>query len=325
MAVGAGLFLAAGCTRKPPGILRIRNLLSGSALALLIAQAAVAAAPPTPNAYPGPVSAMDTSYTLGPDVLGWSGNLRALFGTPTSLGQFSMLRTLLAGAPMFPPGVHPMGLMAPDRESLVVVSLEPLESLKNARLASYRVGLWPQSGLAAHDPRYASPLGFIAVTPENASTQVSKHFRLRDFLTHDQQDVWPKVLVLRASLLDKLELIEAELSRRGMHATLHVMSGFRSPQYNALGVGSRGGRASVSRHMYGDAADVFVDEDGDGRMDDLDGDGRITVRDARVLLAVAESVEVMHPDLVGGLSAYPANAEHGPFVHVDTRGKRARW
>jgi uncharacterized protein YcbK (DUF882 family) len=103
------------------------------------------------------------------------------------------------------------------------------------------------------------------------------------------------------------------------------MSGFRSPQYNAQGVGPKGGRASHSRHMYGDAADIFVDADGDGVMDDLNHDGKITVDDARVLLAIAERVESEHPELVGGLSAYPANGAHGPFVHVDVRGVRARW
>ena len=32
-----------------------------------------------------------------------------------------------------------------------------------------------------------------------------------------------------------------------------------------------------------------------------------------------------HPHLAGGLSAYPANSAHGPFVHIDARGARARW
>ena len=29
--------------------------------------------------------------------------------------------------------------------------------------------------------------------------------------------------------------------------------------------------------------------------------------------------------VVGGLGAYGSTAAHGPFVHVDTRGHRARW
>ena len=38
---------------------------------------------------------------------------------------------------------------------------------------------------------------------------------------------------------------------------MQVMSGFRTPLYNAR-AGERGGRSKISRHMYGDAADVFV-------------------------------------------------------------------
>ena len=47
--------------------------------------------------------------------------------------------------------------------------------------------------------------------------------------------------------------------------------------------------------------------------------------DALVLFDAAETVEQSNPDLVGGLSAYKANSAHGPFVHVDVRGRRARW
>ncbi len=40
---------------------------------------------------------------------------------------------------------------------------------------------------------------------------------------------------------------------------------------------------------------------------------------------LAEEVEQIHPELIGGLSAYPATGSHGPFLHVDARGHRARW
>jgi hypothetical protein len=77
--------------------------------------------------------------------------------------------------------------------------------------------------------------------------------------------------------------------------------------------------------MYGDAMDVAIDNDGDGLMDDLNGDGRVTVKDARVLAAAADRVEKAYPDLVGGIGIYaPTGAHHG-FVHIDTRGYRARW
>ena len=259
------------------------------------------------------------------EVLGSSGKLRALIGTPASLAQNPVLQPLLSGVPLDAPGVHSLRVPAPDGDALVVVALASFEEMQGDRIDAYRVGQWPTHGLAARDPRYAPPPGFIQVTRENESIPVSKRFHLRDFLTHDQQDVWPKILVLQVALLDKLELIADELERRGLPSSLRIMSGFRTPQYNAQGVGRKGGRASASRHMYGDAADVFVDANDDGAMDDLDGDGKVTIRDARVLFAVAEGIESQHPDLAGGLSAYPANSAHGPFVHVDARGVAARW
>lgn len=290
---------------------------------------AASAAKPAPETgilkFDPTVALLDSTRSSLRGVLGSSGNLRAVFGTSASLSQSLALKPLLSGVTLDAPGVHSLGLHAPDGDSLVVVTLESLDAIRGARLDAYRVGKWPTRGLALSNPRYAPPPGFIAVTPENEFTPVSKRFRLRDFLTHDQTAVWPKVLVLRVELLDKLELIGDELERRGLPGSLHVMSGFRTPQYNAQGVGRKGGRARDSRHMHGDAADVIVDANGDGRMDDLDGDGRVTIRDARVLLAVADGIEAEHPDLVGGLSAYPATSAHGPFVHVDARGVRARW
>ena len=258
-------------------------------------------------------------------VIGRSGNLQALIGLPAAFNDDPALQPLVSRVPFTEPGVHALGLAGPDGDSLVIVSMAAFPEQRPEFSSGYRTGLWPTTGLAAQNPHYTPPAGFISVTSENQATAVSKHFRLQDFLTHDQQGVWPRVLVLRPTLVDELELISEALAARGLPDQLHVMSGFRTPQYNALGVGANGGRAKDSRHMYGDAADVFVDADGDGRMDDLDGDGRVTLSDAKVLFDVAESVEAAHPELVGGLSAYPATTAHGPFVHVDTRGNRARW
>jgi hypothetical protein len=222
------------------------------------------------------------------------------------------------------PGVHDV------RDStgvarFAVITIRDFAEKLDGRIGSYRIGYWPAEQGQPLGGSYGNPAGFIEVTPENADTRVSEHFRLRDFLTHDQESVWPKYLVLREDLVDKLELVIAQLEADG-HAVRHmsVMSGFRTPQYNATG-GETGGRASLSRHMYGDAADVFVDNDGDGRMDDLNRDGRVDHRDAQVILDAAERVERAHPDVAGGVGVYRATASHGPFAHVDVRGNRARW
>jgi uncharacterized protein YcbK (DUF882 family) len=148
---------------------------------------------------------------------------------------------------------------------------------------------------------------------------------LGDFLTHDQAPIWPKYLVLREPLVDKLELVIAELKTMGVAVgKLRVMSGFRTPQYNEQGVGA-GGRVKDSRHQFGDAADVYVVNGTRDWMGDLNGDGRVDTRDAQILADAADRVERTHPDLVGGVGIYRATSSHGPFVHIDVRGTRARW
>ncbi len=213
-----------------------------------------------------------------------------------------------------------------------LISARPRSDKRNGKVGLYFIGNWPgETGgrvaapRAAPSDRYLPPSGFIEVTPQNADTRVSEHFRLRDFLTHDQPNVWPKYLVLELRNVDKLELVLSELARQGIDVSgVKVMSGFRTPQYNKGG-GNTGGRAGLSRHMYGDAADVFIDSNKDGVMDDLNHDGRITIADSRVVQQAVDRVEAAHPELVGGAGVYPAAAGHGPFIHIDTRGYRARW
>jgi hypothetical protein len=205
-------------------------------------------------------------------------------------------------------------------------TMVPIAEKQQGRIGLYYLGNWPfERGGQPKTPAYATPSGFIEVTPENQNTYVSEHFRLRDFLTHDQPNVWPKYIPLNPSLVDKLELTIQELQNQGVTVNrLTVMSGFRTPSYNSAG-GNTEGRANLSRHMFGDAADVFVDNDGNGVMDDLNHDGRVDVRDADVIRVAAERVEQKHPSLVGGIGVYSACCGHGPFTHIDVRGYRARW
>jgi len=115
-----------------------------------------------------------------------------------------------------------------------------------------------------------------------------------------------------------------ELRAMGVRADrMVVMSGFRTPQYNHHTLNNP--RSSLSRHQFGDAADVWIDNEGDGYMSDLNGDGRRDIEDARVMLRAVERVEQQHPELVGGAGLYRANRVRGPFIHVDVRGARARW
>ena len=201
----------------------------------------------------------------------------------------------------------------------------PMSEKRGGRVGSYMIGTWPYERGGAPKPVYTAPTGFIQVTRENLNTPISEHFKLGDFITKGQGDVWPKYVVISPRVLDKVELTIKEMEAEG-HPVKHVfvVSAFRTPSYNETG-GDPSGRAGLSRHMYGDAMDVVIDNDGDNLMDDLNGDGRVDIRDARVLGHAAEQVEQKYPDLVGGIGVYaPTGAHHG-FVHIDTRGFRARW
>ena len=201
--------------------------------------------------------------------------------------------------------------------------MRPFGAKRGEVLNGYRLGRWPaERWLMAQN--YFNPDGFVEVTAANAGVHLSEHFVLGDFVTHDQTERWPKYVVLEEKLIDKLELVMQALNARGVRATRAVvLSGFRAPYYNDRGVGE--GMARASRHQYGDAADLIIDSDGDGRMDDLSGDGRSDLRDTEVINRAVSEVERKYPQLAGGLGRYHAMGPRGPFAPIDVRGTSARW
>lgn len=194
-------------------------------------------------------------------------------------------------------------------------------SPESEALDGYRIGKYRETalrGLETYDP----PRGFIKVTEENKDVRLSPNFRLGQFLCK-QTDALPQYVLVRARLLQRLERILAAVNDMGHSvSTLHIMSGYRTPFYNR----SIGNTTDYSRHLYGDAADIFVDADGDNVMDDLDGDGRITERDAQLLAELVEEEATPAEDYIpGGMGVYGPASHRGPFVHVDLRGYEARW
>jgi hypothetical protein len=218
-----------------------------------------------------------------------------------------------------------MGATALPMPDLRVITPVALSERRGGRIGSYLIGAWPFERGGAPSSAYRTPKGLVQVTPENRDVRVSEHVTLGELLTKGQENVWPKYTVISPRALDKLELTLQELEREGHPARrIVVISGFRTPNYNESG-GDVSGRGQLSRHMYGDAIDFAIDNDGDGRMDDLNGDGRVNVHDARVVANAAQEVEREHPHLVGGIGIYSPTGAHSGFVHIDTRGNRARW
>jgi uncharacterized protein YcbK (DUF882 family) len=110
---------------------------------------------------------------------------------------------------------------------------------------------------------------------------------LRDYRTGD-------VHVIEPRLLDLLTVLSASLETK---TAFGVISGYRSPQTNAMLHEKSGQVASGSLHMQGQAIDIR-----------LPGVDSATVRDAAQRLAI------------GGVGYYPTS----DFVHVDV-GRVRRW
>ena len=220
-------------------------------------------------------------------------------------------------------GVYPVRLFRDGEEAVTlnVFVMVPYDRMKNGRIGGYTIGPYPMPS-ARQGEAYQRPRGFVEVTAVNDTTLVAPHFRLKQFLCKSGES-YPKYVVLQPALLVKLErLLETANDHGAQASTFQLMSAYRTPSYNRR----IGNTTSFSRHHYGDAADIFVDESpADGRMDDLNGDGRQTKSDAVVLSAWAEQLDRESETRAGGLSAYGSTDSHGPFVHVDARGHSARW
>ena len=201
-----------------------------------------------------------------------------------------------------------------------VFVLVPYSKLADGRVDGYRIGVYPERPFKKI-ASYAMPAGFVKVTQENADTLVSPHFTLRQFLCK-QKGEYPKFLVVQSETLSMLEAFLDFLDDKGYGVeTFGVISAYRTPYYNRLI-----GNVKYSRHIYGDAMDLYIDRDHDGRMDDLNNDGKRNVADVQLLLNLATDFqEQSRGRYVGGRGKYNANRHHGGFVHIDNRGYQARW
>lgn len=282
----------------------------------------------------------------GPDAFGRSGEVKIRFampgdrveypleidGDPTAIryqwvdlanGAHVDSARPLDGAELVVPsraGFYRLALLQSGAEhtvsGLTVGVMVPFADKVGATLNGYRIGTYLTERFGGGRPH---PEGFLEVQPNEASLQLTRHLRLGDFITHDQHDVWPKYVALSPRILDKLELVVGEVARlRGdsarvaMDLDVDVHSGFRTPWHN----GQVKRSARDSQHQYGDAADIAID---------ANGDGRITAADGRIVALAVDAVEREFPDLVGGMGLYTSRRYRTPYVHIDARGHRARW
>jgi uncharacterized protein YcbK (DUF882 family) len=217
------------------------------------------------------------------------------------------------------PGFYQLAVMRDGIRRIVrdltVAVLVPFEAKDGPVLDGYTIGTFFAERVRGADEE-DRPDGFVRIDSRMADLPVSRHLRVGDFLTKDNQQVWPRYAAIDPRVLDKVELVlDAIRELRGdtsdVQLELDVHSGFRTPFYN-----SRNRFARDSRHTHGDAIDIAID---------ANGDGRITRGDVRLVAKAVEHIEQRHPDLVGGMGVYTSGKYNQAFVHIDARGTKARW
>lgn len=190
--------------------------------------------------------------------------------------------------------------------------LVPRSQKKGSVLNGYQMGFYRGDRARRSDPE--APVGFVRIDSMDLDLPVSGHLRLADFITRDRQNTWPRYAAVDPRLLDKLELILAEIALWAGGSDeepvpIAIHSSFRTPAHNRF-VRSA---ARDSRHQLGDAIDVGID---------ANRDGRVNSKDAKLVTMAVDIVERTHPDLAGGMGIYVRN---NSYVHIDARGIKVRW
>lgn len=161
-----------------------------------------------------------------------------------------------------------------------VFVLVPYSKMVHGKLEGYRIDPYPPPK-KLKSINYTTPVGFIRVDKKDEDILLTPHFRLSQFLCK-QRSNYPKFLIIKENLLLLLEDLLTKVRQEGYPIdTFGFISGYRTPFYN-----KKIQNVQYSRHIYGDAADIFIDSNKDGRMDDLNRDGKVNLSDARILYTI---------------------------------------
>ena len=112
----------------------------------------------------------------------------------------------------------------------------------------------------------------------------------------------------------KLDLIQAEIAKKGYNNYWFVISGKRFNWYNKILSNSD----KKSFHLTGKAIDIYVF--------DINGDYKFDSVDIEIFESANHIVELKHPELAGAYGTYTTKGyftKH--MIHFDTRGKKHRY
>ncbi len=202
----------------------------------------------------------------------------------------------------------------------------PAEFMHDGVIDGFTIGIHP---LPKDDSNirqfYNPPSHYYELNRDNWGLHMSEHFKLGQMGFDNDEDL-PQYSALDYELVRKMESIMTELEAWGYpHKISFIGGGFISPKNNITRCNKVRAAASMSRHMFGDAIDFIVDEDGDGVMDDMDGDGLVSLTDAIVIREIVDYLEEQDKCKIGGVGVYSPPRNSKVQLHVDTRGYKARW
>src|SRR5690242_3721078 len=108
-----------------------------------VASALAAGAPAVlgPVTSPGPTAPEEPQVIASADLLGYSGRLRAIMGTPETLEENPVLKPLLASSEIEGTSAWPKVPTA-EGDSFTVVTLVPIADADRAGYGRYHVGSW---------------------------------------------------------------------------------------------------------------------------------------------------------------------------------------
>ncbi len=200
---------------------------------------------------------------------------------------------------------------------LQIIVKTPIDTTQVKEVNDYKVNQYPKPYKG--NPKYAQPQGLIKFSKADENRYLSDLVQIKDIMCK-QHSNYPKYLLVDTQGLKMLDQLYKYLLSRGLNfSKFSFISGYRTPYYNRMI-----GNGKYSRHLYGDAFDLYIDENGDYRMDDLNQDGRQDKQDVDFLYQLFLDF-LKNNNRQGGVGKYLPNSRHGGFVHIDNRGFNARW
>ena len=201
--------------------------------------------------------------------------------------------------------------------------------------ADLRASSTPQR-ITANPRTFTPPEYWYRVDDDTRHLKISRSYTLGEFdlnRAYLPDWPWPGYIALDPNIVLKLEKLADTMRAGGETVTkFELIYGFRSPYYNLTALEEDGNatlKSPWSLHMYGKAADIILDEDADGIIDDLNGDGEHTVEDARVIRNYVRQLDREYSrtgsPLLGGNGLYYHHdfwqrEPQTPYIHIDVRG-----